>query len=221
MPLSDIRADSLHRPRAPAPRAAARAGSSPAARRCASSTTAASFSAAATRRSAVDPGSFETGLICLKGDATVTAARRIVRDAAVRRALRAADDAIHGHARSARRRLRRARGDRRGALPRPVRAVRRRPARSRPPLQCRRPDDRARSQHSHRQERRGRPHPGGRDVQQGRQLDVVAAARARRDARRGVPLHRDAGARVRRAARLHGQAAIRSSRRSSARTTSC
>ncbi len=34
------------------------------------------------------------------------------------------------------------------------------------------------------------------------QLDVVAAARARRDARRGVSLHRHAGARVRRAAGL-------------------
>ena len=50
---------------------------------------------------------------------------------------------------------------------------------------------------------RAGPHHGRRHVQPAGQLDLVAAARARGDARRGLPLHRHAGARVRHSAGLH------------------
>ncbi len=77
----------------------------------------------------------------------------------------------------------------------------------------------ARAERPDRQERRGRPPAGGRHLQRPRQLDVVAAARTRRDARRGLSLHRHAGAGVRRAVRLHRSRESRRSPRSCAKAT--
>ncbi len=89
-----------------------------------------------------------------------------------------------------------------------------------PALQRRRRLVEARSQRADRQERRGGPDHGRRHLQRTRQLDVVAAARTRRDARRGLSLHRHAGAGVRHSAGLHQCRASRSWRRSSAKATS-
>ena len=102
-----------------------------------------------------------------------------------------------------------------------VRRLRRGPEGSRSAHDAGRPRGQARSDGADRQERQGRTDHGRRHVQRAGQLDVVAAARARRDARGGLSLHRHAGARLRRAAACTRTRASRRSPPSSARATSC
>ena len=172
-------------------------------------------------RLTVEPGEFETGLICLKGAATIAAGGRtfavtpydtlyVPRDVTFEVTAGApgcdlaelAAKVAHAY---------------------PLQFVRFADVQKDPGLHFRAGSAASErdAEHPDRQERRGGTHSRRRDVQRARQLDVVAAARARRDARRGVSLHRHAGAGVRRAAGLHDMRASRSSRRSCAKATSC
>ena len=168
-----------------------------------------------------DTGDQEDGLICLGGGGTVTVdgaahvlglydAIYVPRDSAV-----TVTPGAGG--------LRLRRGGRAGGTPASGAGgpLQRREAEPGPALRDRRRVGEARAERAHRQERRGRPDHGGRHLQRARQLDVVAAARARGDARGGLPLHRHARPVVRRAAGLHRTRRTPSSPSSCARATWC
>ena len=150
-------------------------------------------------------GDFETGLVCLRGRRRGRRRRPTLHARSLRRDLRAARRPVQVRAGADGCDLAEIAAPVTAAHP--VQVVRfAESARTRPALRRRRPDRQARPQRAHRQERPGRPHHGRRHLQPAGQLDVVAAARARRDARRGLPLHRHAGAGVRHPAGLHRRA---------------
>ena len=163
----------------------------------------------------------ETSLIGLKGSAQVKTEGNVVQPRQIRRDLCASRRVDRGHA--GRRRLRYRRGvvACRQAASGAVRRVQRRAEGSRAAFRRGRSRLSARAEHSDREERRGRPADGRRDVQRAGQLDVVASARARGAGRRGVSLHRHAGAGVRHPARLHQQDRSRSGDDRARRATSC
>ena len=185
-------------------------------------TTAGSSSTPATRRRGSHTGERETASSACAASATVDVRRRsVTRSAATTRSTSRATASIDRHAGRRRLRPRRDRGAGEPAASGAVRRASPRCARTRRSTSPPAARGQARSQRAARQERPGRTDHGRRHLQRARQLDVVAAARARRDARGGLPLHRHAGAGVRRAARLHQRRASRRSPPSSARATSC
>ena len=164
----------------------------------------------ATRRFASRRTTARRDWSALKGSAQVTTEGNVVHPRQLRRDLCSTRRVDRGHAGRRRLRYRRDVLAGRQAASGAVRRVQRRAEGSRASLRRGRSRLSARAEHSHRQERRGGPADGRRHVQRAGQLDVVAAARARGARRRGVSLHRHAGAGVRHPARLHEQDRSRS-----------
>ena len=169
---------------------------------------------------AFETGAEEVGLVCFRGSATVSVAGQTLHAGPLRRRSTSRATRTVSVATDDRGRPRRVAGAGRAPLPAAVRPVRGRRGQSRAALQGGRPRLLAHAEHAARQERPGRPAHGGRHVVRSRQLDQLAAARARGSRRGAVRLLRHAARGLRHPDGLHRQDWSRSASRWCATATS-